>query len=201
MMNYILFPILDSTGWYLKCDTLVCPVAEEIELSTTEGIALLRWEGDTVMCSKWQVSYGPEGTPLGAGRVLNCNTTHTVLYNIPDTERYVAYVRSYCTECKKWSAWSDGIGVYLGQEEPIGVAEAEAADVVLEPNPARGRVGVKTTVGMTGLSVYNVQGALVERQEARGMQAEIDVTGWPKGVYYVTVSTPTGVAQRRLVVQ
>ncbi len=25
MMNYILFPILDSTGWYLKCDTLVCP--------------------------------------------------------------------------------------------------------------------------------------------------------------------------------
>ena len=44
-------------------------------------------------------------------------------------------------------------------------------DVVLEPNPARGRVGVKSTVGMTGLSVYNVQGALVERQEARGMQA------------------------------
>ncbi len=33
------------------------------------------------------------------------------------------------------------------------------------------------------------------------MQAEIDVTGWQKGVYYVTVSTPTGVAQRRLVVQ
>lgn len=122
MMNYNLFPILDSTGWYLKCDTLVCPVAEEIELSTAEGIALLRWEGDTVMCSKWQVSYGPEGTLPGAGRVLNCNTTHTVLYNIPDTERYVAYVRSYCTECKKWSAWSDGIGVYLGQEEPIGVA-------------------------------------------------------------------------------
>ena len=145
MMNYILFPILDSTGWYLKCDTLVCPVAEEIELSTAEGIELLRWEGDTVMCSKWQVSYGPE--------------------------------------------------------EPIGVAEAEAVDVVLEPNPARGRVGVKLTVGMTGLSVYNVQGALVERQEARGIQAEIDVTGWPKGVYYVTVSTPTGVAQRRLVVQ
>lgn len=29
MMNYILFPILDSTGWYLKCDTLVCPVAEK----------------------------------------------------------------------------------------------------------------------------------------------------------------------------
>lgn len=175
----------------LKCDTLVCPVAEEIGLSTIEGIALLRWEGGTVMCSKWQVSYGLEGTLPGAGRVLNCNTTHTVL----------AYVRSYFTECKKWSAWSDGIGVYLGPEESIGVAEAEAADVVLEPNPARGRVGVKTTVGMTGLSVYNVQGALVERQEARGMQAEIDVTGWPKGVYYVTVSTPTGVAQRRLVVQ
>lgn len=148
-------PPLDTI---LKCDTLVCPVAEEIELSTAEGIALLRWEGDTVICSKWQVSYGPEGTLPGAGRVLNCNTTHTVLYNIPDTERYVAYVRSYCTECKKWS---DGIGVYLGQEEPIGLAEAEAVDVVLEPNPARGRVGVKTTVGMTGLSVYNVQGTLV----------------------------------------
>ena len=109
MMNYILFPILDSRGWYLKCDTLVWPVAENIELSTAEGIALLRWEGDTVMCSKWQVSYGPEGTLPGAGRVLNCNTTHTVLYNIQDTEKYVAYVRSYCTECKKWSAWSDGI--------------------------------------------------------------------------------------------
>lgn len=42
-------PPLDTI---LKCDTLVCPVAEEIELSTAEGIALLRWEGDTVMCSK-----------------------------------------------------------------------------------------------------------------------------------------------------
>lgn len=41
----------------------------------------------------------------------------------------------------------------------------------------------------------------MERQEARGLQAEIDVTGWPKGVYYVTVGTPTGVAQRRLVVR
>lgn len=95
-------------------DTTCAAVGHDIEVrhagvsggggDRVEGIALLRWEGGTVMCSKWQVSYGPEGTLPGAGRVLNCNTTHTVLYNIPDTERYVAYVRSYCTECKKWSA-------------------------------------------------------------------------------------------------
>lgn len=71
-----------------------------------------------------------------------------------------------------------GLDGVVSEVRHAGVAEAEAVDVLLEPNPARGRVGVKSTVGMTGLSVYNVQGALVERQEARGMQAEIDVTGW-----------------------
>lgn len=198
--SFIFFPIQDSTGWYLKCDTMVCPEVEEIELSTAGGIAVLRWTGDTVQCNRWQVSYGPEGIRPGEGRVLNCNTTHTVLYNTVDTVRYVAYVRSYCPECKKWSSWSEGIAVYTGQE-PIGVAEAEATGVELEPNPARGRVVVKSESEMAGLRVYNVQGLEVKRLRVTGRQAEIDVRGWPAGVYRVTVYGRAGAVSRNLVVE
>jgi len=193
------FPILDSTGWYLTCARLVCPVAEEVELSMGAGMAVLRWSADTLLQSRWQVSYGPEGTASGAGRVLNCNHPNTVLYNLEDTVRYVAYVRGYCEECHKWSAWSDGVAVYMGEEE--GMEAAEAVAVELEPNPARGRATVRAGEVLRCVTVRDMRGVEVERVRCTGRTAELDVSGWPAGVYYVTVDTQSGTAQRKLVVQ
>lgn len=192
-----IFPIIDSTGWHQRCVDFVCPGIDEVSVSA--GSAIVRWECDTLQQSRWQVSYGPEGTPPGGGRVLECRERYTLLYGVSDTVRYVAYVRGYCTECDKWGEWSEGIGVYVGELGAESVKDARRVDVV--PNPASGRFEVRSGMEIVGVEVHDARGVAVARSEAKGYRAELDASGWPAGVYIVTVRTRGGEERRSLVVE
>jgi len=195
-----IFPIIDSTGWYLRCAEFVCPGIDEVNVSVGMGSAIVRWECDTLQQRRWQVSYGPEGTAAGGGRVIDCRDRNTLLYGLSDTVRYVAYVRGYCTECSKWGEWSEGIVVYVGEREGVeGVERARGVEVV--PNPASGRFEVRSAVEILEVEVHDARGVAVARSEAKGSRVELDANGWPAGVYIVTVRTRSGEERRRVVVE
>ncbi len=198
-MIHFFFPIVDTTGLYLHCAQFVCPEAEDINVMQSSGIVMARWTADTLQNIRWQVSYGRRGTPPEQGRILDCDQTLTMLYNLMDSTHYVLYVRGLCSECNKWSEWSEGVEFYTGAEGIDQPLPEECVTVM--PNPARERFTVTSWAEMKELRVYDSRGTMVERRTVGGTTAEVVVKGWPAGVYYVAAFTRSGVERRRIVVE
>ena len=199
--NFFMFPIIDSVGWSMYCDTLVCPVVEELNVSAGYGMAVCSWLGDTLSGhSKWQLSYGPVGTEPEDGQVITTTALSRVLNGLEDTVEYVVYVRGYCTVCRKWGEWSEGKVFRLLDSEGIQSAEVERSVSVL-PNPSHGRVEVTSSCSMQRVTVYDAQGVQVLTQKTSDKTAVIDLSGRPAGLYFVTVYTTTGVVCRKLLLE
>ncbi len=198
----LIFPIIDSTGWYLYCDTMVCPRIKDLIVSVSEGMAVCSWLGDTLDGhSQWQLSYGPAGTEPGGGRVITTSAQSQVLSGLNDTMLYVAYVRGYCDECGKWGEWSPGMGFRLRVPEREGCAGVPEGSVSLQPNPARGVVNVVSSFRLSRIEVYSLDGRKVLEQEADGISTVVDVSGLSSGKYIAALYLPHGVATKKLVVE
>ena len=87
--------------------------------------------------------------------------------------------------------------------DPEGVRPLEGLErsVQVMPNPTRGEVEVKSTVGLQRVTVYDGQGVQVLTRQVSGTATEIELVGCPSGMYYITVFTPAGTVCRKLVVE
>ena len=198
---WCIYPILDSTGWSEYCDTMVCPLVAELNVSVGYGMAVCSWLGDTLNGHvQWQLSYGLVGTEPEDGRVITITELSRVLNDLEDTVEYVVYVRGYCGVCRKWGEWSEGTVFRLRGQEGVLTAEAECG-VRLAPNPSHGRVEVSSDCGMQRVTVYDAQGAQVQTQQVSGNAAVVDLSGRPAGLYFVVVYAPAGTVYRKLVIE
>ena len=95
-----------------------------------------------------------------------------------------------------------GVG-YGPDTNGVAVNEASAANrfVVLTPNPAKGRVRVVATCGLSHLTVYSPTGEAVLEKELSGTETALDIAGWAVGGYVVHVTTPLGTAVKKLLVR
>ena len=199
--NFFMFPIIDSVGWSMYCDTMVCPEVEELNVSAGYGMAVCSWLGDTLSGhGKWQLSYGPVGTEPEDGQVITTTALSRVLNGLEDTVEYVVYVRGYCGVCRKWGEWSEGTVFRLLDSEGVPSAEVERSVSVL-PNPSHGRVEVTSSRGLQRVTVYDAQGVQVLMQKTSNKTAVIDLSGRPAGLYFVTVHTTAGVVCRKLLIE
>lgn len=97
---------------------------------------------------------------------------------------YVAVVhRGNCTET------SNSVNVILG-----GVAENELGQINLYPNPAQGKLFIKTENNKPGTSVaiYNTQGILLSQTNVTGLNTEVNIENLAAGYYFVKVNTTKG---------
>ena len=199
--NFFMFPIIDSVGWSMYCDTMVCPEVEGLNVSAGYGMAVCSWLGDTLSGhGKWQLSYGPVGTEPEDGQVITTTALSRVLNGLEDTVEYVVYVRGYCTVCRKWGEWSEGKVFRLLDSEGIQSADVERS-VSVVPNPSHGRVEVTSSCGMQRVTVYDAQGVQVLMQKTSEKTAVIDLGGRPAGLYFITVHTIDGVVCRKLLLE
>ena len=119
---------------------------------------------------------------------------------------YTAYVRAVCnrdTVC--YSSWSDPVDVYFC--DSVGGGGTENVETVanmwtyIVPNPASSRVNVYSSFRISRVEVYNLYGRRMADLKADGNSAMFDVSGWPSGVYIVTVHTQAGNVAKKLVVE
>lgn len=169
------------------------------------GLQWHRWNADGAWVqwdteqwqNHWQLSYGPEGTPAGAGTIIECDGHTKVLYGLDTTARYSLYVRARCNELpqRPWTAWSSlTMDMTKG-----GIDGATMPGLSVTPNPTSGRFAVHCTEAMTGLEVYSLQGHLVLTQSGSGCDADIDMGCLPAGTYMLSVKTAHGSACRTVV--
>ena len=87
--------------------------------------------------------------------------------------------------------------------DTLAVTQADMVGryVSVQPNPAVDEARVLSSFGLERIEAYNAEGRLVFKQEATGLEATLDVKGWPRGTYLLRIQTPMGVVTKKLLVQ
>lgn len=96
-----------------------------------------------------------------------------------------------------------GLGFWASETITEVASFEQAPQLGLVPNPANGVVTVTGAAGILRggeLSVYDGVGRTVHRSTLTRDRAEVDVRGWPSGIYTVRVQGPGGLQVGRLVV-
>lgn len=88
---------------------------------------------------------------------------------------------------------------------PVGVNEAIQLDKSFSvfPNPSDGQFNLvlsdKSLIG-EWLQIFNTKGQLVKEQNIVGLQNQIDLEGYPKGMYYMMVTSSNSRISKKLVI-
>ena len=97
---------------------------------------------------------------------------------------------------------SSGVG-YGPDTNVVSVTEVSMANrfVVLTPNPAKERVSVTSTCGMSHLTAYSPNGEMMLEKDVSGNGITLDIAGWAPGCYIVHIKTLLGTAVKKLLVR
>ena len=203
-----LYPILD-----LPCDDISGLRCESVGSAGT--MAFVQWDANPRHAA-YEVSYGPKGTPAGAGTVVT-TTAPRFMLTLDRNTHYDFYVRARCDyDTTKWSAWSDTLHVHLAT---LDIQGAESVECSIMPNPAHGSVTVQCSEGIKKVELFTVKGERVNVTHAPALgrssqdfcppsnlegelrSCSLDLTGLAKGVYIVQITTAQGTAARKLAVE
>ena len=83
----------------------------------------------------------------------------------------------------------------------ITASDAAARYVSVQPNPAVDEARVLSSLGMERIEAYNAGGQKVYEGKAEGLEATLDVKGWPRGTYLLRITTPLGTVTKKLLVE
>ncbi len=84
---------------------------------------------------------------------------------------------------------------------------SSVADVKVEnytyvfPNPASNDVTIQCSFKMQNIEVFNEQGQKIEDKKIDGYNYNIDVSNYAKGSYFVKITTTSGIATKKILVQ
>lgn len=149
--------------------------------------------------TKWVVHFTGPGGVMETDTVTSCHKHYGGLY---PNKAYSVKVNARCYQSKYniWSGWSETI--WVGNTTG-SIAEAEAFSFTMKPNPAKDKVTIAADGydGTATVSIATVGGMEVLLREKAALPLTIDLAGLASGIYMVRVSTATGTATNRLVVQ
>ena len=82
----------------------------------------------------------------------------------------------------------------------VGKVDLVSRYTTVQPNPAKDKVKVLSSFGLTQIEAFDTKGTLVHSQRAEGLKATLDVRAWPEGTYLLRVTTPAGTVTKKLLV-
>lgn len=82
----------------------------------------------------------------------------------------------------------------------VGVAPPSVAppEVSVSPNPTTGRATVVSEHELSHIEIINTQGEFVGYHSVSGTRAELDLTRYPTGIYFLHIYTEGGTVSRRV---
>ena len=104
-------------------------------------------------------------------------------------------------QSKRFTELNLGLVATLAGPNHDGVAEHEALNVAMFPNPAQGEVTLLSDDNLMNVSVYNLLGQQIETRDLnKTRQYKFNTEGLTSGVYVVKIKTEKGMVSKRLVV-
>ena len=204
-----LFPI---TVPQCNPDTLSCGAVENCSATPIdERNVQFDWDTQPSQLG-FQVSVGPQGIGPDDNQIYDVAQPPYIMTDDWDTTvLYAMYVRAECSrfcypaDTMVWGEWSEPVFFFGRQrqsEEGIDAATGKQL-FSLSPNPARESVTVtveRPYGGQATVAVFDAAGHAVAKQTFDGSSCTIDTRQLPAGSYFVAVTTETGSATAKLVV-
>lgn len=197
------FPIFDTTSYQDTTTVTWCRPPDNLRAPAPDAEStVLMWH--SFDGPVWEVSLCKGCTEPDSGVMTQYTTTFANLTGLEAGATYTAWVRALCASGDT-SEWSDSLQFYVPQPADTGVVQqvfcVDDAYFRLSPNPAREVVNVFSSFQMREVAIYSLSGVLMRREEVRGVTANMDISGMPKGVYIVRATTTHGMSYARLVVE
>ncbi|MEQ9187754.1 MAG: M43 family zinc metalloprotease [Cryomorphaceae bacterium] len=88
------------------------------------------------------------------------------------------------------SEWSDAWSFTVA-DDGVGLSELSAQELIVYPNPSKGQINLRlpTSVQDLQVSIYSMNGQLMDRRNVASMQSDQDlsipVNGLPNGIYFI----------------
>ena len=198
-----IFPIFDTTSYHDTTTVTMCRPPDNLRAPAPDAEStVLMWH--SFDGPVWEVSFCKGCTEPDSGVMTQYTTTFANLTGLEAGATYTAWVRALCASGDT-SEWSDSLQFYVPQPVDTGVVQqvfcVDDAYFRLSPNPAREVVNVFSSFQMREVAIYSLSGVLMRREEVRGVTANMDISGMPKGVYIVRATTTHGMSYARLVVE
>ena len=153
--------------------------------------------------SMW-LSIAEYGQPADSGIIYNV-TDSVMDIVVPDSGYYTARLRSFCSryDIPLQSAWSAPANFLIIANLDIQHPDDRQASMLrLYPNPTGDEVTVSAedVEGEAAVSVVDMAGVEVYRHEGIRLPLTLGTAAWSTGTYLVRLTTPQGVATKKLTV-
>ena len=154
------------------------------------------WQQEANTADEWEVHYRQTTDPTWI--IFNTtSTTITLEALVPDAD-YEVFVVAHCTN----ALTSEPSNTVTFHTEICSIQDYLEHNLILYPNPATDMVSVSTTdanIRITGVEVYNVYGQLLNAMVPEENPMCINVCGLADGMYFVRVTTGSGVVTKSFV--
>jgi hypothetical protein len=170
-----------------------CPAPTNVAASNiTETTADISWTQPDNAATSWDVLYKESG----ADSWFTATTTSNpyTLTGLTGASSYDVQVIAHCTN-----------GMTSEPSATITFMTVGIDDYVLDnsvtvyPNPTNGKVQIQSSDIMESLEIYDTYGKLIGTETVNSNEANVDLTGYAKGTYFVRVTTERGVVTKRVV--
>ena len=125
----------------------------------------------------------------------------------------VVYDRGFNSICftdydNGWICGDQGTILHINNGSTVNLMELteEINPILIYPNPSDGLITIKSELLKnkgTNLIVYNINGQMVEQTMIKAFAQnvyELDCSGYPGGIYFVTIRSTTGVLTQKLII-
>ena len=173
-----------------------CPAPTNLIASPSASSVVLFWQQESNTANEWEVHY--RMTTESTWSIFNTTSTTITLVDFISGADYEAFVVAHCANGQT-SESSDTVTFHIMD---LGIQDYLEQKLTLYPNPATELVSVATddaSIRITGVEVYNLYGQLLNAIVSDENPMRINVSGLADGMYFVRITTDSGVVTKSFV--
>ncbi|MBL0736071.1 leucine-rich repeat domain-containing protein [Flavobacterium sp. GN10] len=227
-LTYLIIDLNKITALDLSFNTkltdLYCSNNELTSLDLSYNILLKRLSASWNQLTTLDLSHNPllelvfvEFNPLNSLNIQNGNNKNFVLPSVSgkmadDTIIYTSFLGNAKLNCiqvddenysnANWSSIKESTTTYSNTCKSLGIDKSEFSQVVLYPNPTKGEITINN-IALDKATVYNSLGQLVKSFTLNNVNTNntIDLSGLPRGVYYVYLINGDAASAKKVIVE
>ena len=100
-----------------------------------------------------------------------------------------------------YSWFIDNVKVVATDTTNVGIVELDPSSVQVFPNPTHGLVRIESDQTLRSMTLYGIQGEMVENRPVGSKELELHLEGYSKGLYFLRLVTDEGVVTKRILVE